>query len=286
MRRSTVVLGWLSCVLLATDASAQARAIGAPPGQGQGVGGFATPVDRNGVLAIEPFEVARPVKGTPYTAQAITETTQVLADGNRIGRRTAATVARDSHGRIRREQQALVLGGVVIGNDVPLVTITDPASRTHVTLDPQRRVASRVRTPALADGSRGGPAGQAGPGLSVGPARTPGLRDGADVQTVPLAARRIEGLQAEGTRTTMTIPAHAIGNQSAIIIVSERWFSPDLQVVLLTRRSDPRFGETVYRLVNIVRVEPAAELFQVPTDYRIEEQTLPPPLPPPSPLQR
>jgi hypothetical protein len=273
MRTLSVVLAFL---LLSTGASAQARAVASPPGQGRGAGGFATPI---GVLAIEAFEVARPVKGAPYMAEAITETTQVLADGNRIERRTTATVARDSNGRIRREQSALVLGGIVVGNDVPLLTITDPTTRTHVTLDPEQKVAVRMKTPALADAARGAVPG--GPAQSSGPARTPALRDDAEVQTEQLGRRRIEGLQAEGTRTMMTIPAHAIGNQSPIRTVSERWFSPDLQVVVLTRRSDPRFGETVYRLVNIRRTEPAPELFTVPADYRIEEQALPlPPSPP------
>jgi hypothetical protein len=75
----------------------------------------------------------------------------------------------------------------------------------------------------------------------------------------------------------MTIQAGAIGNHLPIVIVSERWYSPELQVVVLTRRSDPRLGETVYRLVNILRAEPPADLFEVPTDYRIEEQALQPP---------
>jgi len=74
----------------------------------------------------------------------------------------------------------------------------------------------------------------------------------------------------------MTIQANAIGNQAPIVIVSERWYSPELQVVVLTRRSDPRFGETVYRLVNIVRAEPSTDLFEIPSDYRIQDQPLPP----------
>jgi hypothetical protein len=279
MRTSSVALGWLSCVLLSTSAWAQARAVGSPPGRGAGTGGFATPIDRSGVVAIEPIEAARPVKGVPYTAEAITETTQVLADGNRIKRSSTTTVARDGNGRVRREQQALVLGGLVIDNAVPLITITDPATRTHVTLDRERRVALRAKTPVLADAPRAVPTP---PGPGTGLARTPGLRDGAEVETEQLGSRRIEGLQAEGTRTTMTIPANAIGNQFPIRTVSERWFSPELQIVVLTRRLDPRFGETVYRLVNIVRAEPAPELFKVPADYRVEEQT-PPLLPAPRP---
>jgi hypothetical protein len=80
----------------------------------------------------------------------------------------------------------------------------------------------------------------------------------------------IEGVQAEGARTVVTIPAGTIGNQAPIEIVSERWFSPELGVVVMSRRSDPRFGETTYRLQNIVRGEPSPELFQVPPDYTVE----------------
>lgn len=276
MRTSGIAFGLLSCVLVSTNASAQARTAGQAAGQGQGVGGFATPIDR-GLLSIEPLEGTRPVTGAPYTAEAITETSQMLADGNRIDRRTTATIARDSQGRIRREQRAVVLGGLVVGNEVPLVTITDPAARTHVTLDRDQGVAFRIRTPALADAARGG-AGSSARGQGAGPARPPDVRDGAAIETEQLGLRKIEGLQAEGTRTTMTIPAQAIGNQSPIKTVSERWFSQELQVVVLTRRSDPRFGETVYRLVNIVRAEPAPDLFKVPADYRVEEQQLPPPI--------
>src|SRR5262249_61550126 len=81
----------------------------------------------------------------------------------------------------------------------------------------------------------------------------------------------IEGVTAEGTRVTVTIPAGAIGNLGPVEIVSERWHSAELQTVVLSRRTDPRFGETTYRLTNIVRAEPPAELFQVPADYKIEQ---------------
>jgi len=76
---------------------------------------------------------------------------------------------------------------------------------------------------------------------------------------------------ADGTRTVVTIPAGAIGNAAPIEMVNERWYSPELQVVLFSRRSDPRFGETTYRLERIVREEPAPELFQVPADFTIEK---------------
>jgi hypothetical protein len=86
-----------------------------------------------------------------------------------------------------------------------------------------------------------------------------------------LGKQNIEGVEAEGTRTTVTIPAGEIGNERAIEIVSERWYSPELQLVVMTRHSDPRSGETTYKLTNINRSEPAKSLFEVPADYTIKE---------------
>lgn len=85
-----------------------------------------------------------------------------------------------------------------------------------------------------------------------------------------LGKQFIEGVEAEGTRTTITIPAGEIGNERPIEIVSERWYSPELQLVVMTRHSDPRFGETTYKLTNINRSEPARTLFEVPADYTIK----------------
>ena len=86
-----------------------------------------------------------------------------------------------------------------------------------------------------------------------------------------LGRQTIEGVSATGTRTTWTIPAGAIGNLQPIKIVSEQWLSPDLQVLVLTRHSDPRTGENTYRLQNIVRAEPDRSLFTVPADYTLKE---------------
>ncbi|HWP52495.1 MAG TPA: hypothetical protein VN476_00095, partial [Pyrinomonadaceae bacterium] len=86
----------------------------------------------------------------------------------------------------------------------------------------------------------------------------------------------IEGVPATGSRVTITIPAGQIGNERPIEIVDERWFSKDLQAFVMTKHSDPRSGETVYRLTDISRTEPDRSLFQVPADYEVKEPTLPP----------
>lgn len=93
----------------------------------------------------------------------------------------------------------------------------------------------------------------------------------SDTKKEELGKQTVEGVEAEGSRTTTTIPAGAVGNEAPIQIVSERWYSPELQTVVMTRHSDPRFGETTFRLTNINRSEPARSLFEVPSDYTVKE---------------
>jgi hypothetical protein len=87
-------------------------------------------------------------------------------------------------------------------------------------------------------------------------------------ETKSLGTRDFGGIQAEGTMTTHTIAAGAIGNEKPIVVTSERWFAPDLHVVVFAKTVDPRAGETSYRLINVKREEPAADLFKVPADYK------------------
>jgi len=99
--------------------------------------------------------------------------------------------------------------------------------------------------------------------------------EGANEKTESLGTRVIEGVRADGTRTVVTIPAGAIGNDLPIEIVSERWYSPELQMVVMTKRNDPRMGETVYRLSNVNRSEPSRSLFEAPADYTVTDAMVP-----------
>jgi len=86
--------------------------------------------------------------------------------------------------------------------------------------------------------------------------------------TAALGEKEFDGIRAEGKSTLRTIAAGAIGNTNPIMVTSESWRSPELQVTVYSRHSDPRYGETIYRLTNIRRAEPAADLFKVPEDYK------------------
>ncbi|MCL4843571.1 MAG: hypothetical protein KJZ79_17110 [Bryobacteraceae bacterium] len=97
------------------------------------------------------------------------------------------------------------------------------------------------------------------------------ISDKANVESKSLGKRVIEGVECEGTQRTMTIPEGQIGNDRPIQTVTETWRSPELQVDVLRKHVDPRFGETNYRLVNVVRAEQPRSLFEVPAGYELKE---------------
>ena len=239
------------------------------------------------------------VKGAPYSAQGTTTFTQTLADGNRINRQTMSQIYRDSEGRTRREE---TIGGIgpwaASGEAMQMIHINDPVAGTAFMLNPKDKTASKIMMKidmmkkagaALGGGTSGG-TGTAITGDNVrvhvmapmppAPPGGPAAMDMVkrDLRAVKgqgtqesLGTQEIEGVQAEGTRTTFTIPAGQIGNEQPIQIVNERWYSPDLKVVVMTRHSDPRTGEEVYKLSNINRSEPARQLFEIPSDYTVKE---------------
>lgn len=244
--------------------------LGQAPGGGV-VMGPATP--SVGTISLEAVELGKPVLDAPYSAEAVTTVTQLLADGNRIEQRTVAIVARDRRGRTRREQHGIALGALVAQGDSPIVTIADPTTGTHLNLNQDQKVA--LRSHALGSAaptfSSGGGAEVVTGGTVAAPVESSPVESSPEVRTRRLGTKEIEGIRAEGTQTTMTIRAGTLGNSLPIKVISERWYSPELKTVIMTRRLDPRFGETEFRLTNIVRGEPPSHLFEVPSDFRIED---------------
>ncbi len=244
------------------------------------------------------------IKGAPYSAEQITETTQTLGDGTRIHNENSVKLYRDSEGRVRRETPEMI-------------SIFDPVSGTGYTLDPKTMTAGKMQVAVSVNRGSGtfsysgtAPGGDdkafhvfsgnavstttavghgvgAGAGAGVGTA-TGGVwsyttsvdgsnmafrqyKSAANAKVEALPAQMMEGVNVQGQRRTQTIEAGEIGNDRPIQIVDERWTSPDLQLDVMTRHSDPRTGEQTMHLVNVSRGDPNATLFQVPAGYQINE---------------
>ncbi len=248
---------------------------------------------RSSTLTVTSDRMENAVKGVPYSADSITETVQALADGNRITRVNKSSFARDSEGRTRRESSIEGLGPLgKTASPVQNIFIDDPVTKTSYTLDPRSKTAfksnSEAGMVALKEAmSKGlgtvqmrrtpGPAESAGDAAQMKRAaelahmaatraaakQTPNQED--------LGTRNIEGVTARGTRLTMTIPAGEVGNERAIQVVTESWYSGEIKATVLVKHSDPRVGETTTSLGNLRLGEPSKTLFEPPADYRVEE---------------
>jgi hypothetical protein len=240
---------WMA--LAATAALAQN-----PPGRGRGPGAR--------FLGGEPGMPGRVVKNAPFTGDLTTETTETLGDGNRIHQTATAHMVRDSEGRTRREQSLSGLGPLGSpSGDSQAIFIDDPVAGVNYALNPKNRTARKSTGMVRGRGGRGGPPPNGG--------FRGGNRSEQNVHTESLGRQTMEGLPVDGTRVTVTIPAGQMGNELPIEIVTERWYSPDLQMNIVTRHTDPRTGETVTRLTNVSRAEPAHSLFEPPADYKVSE---------------
>ena len=210
-------------------------------------------------------EAGRPgpvVTGEPYSADAVTDVTQTLGDGNKIHQTNTTHIYRDSQGRTRREPGLNALSSAAPGSTVPsLAFINDPVAGVSYTLDLANHTAAKRTLPTP-------PSGDLRPNR---PPRQPA--NSANIKTESLGRQLVSGVPADGTRTTLTIPAGQIGNAQPLQIVSETWYAPDLQLTVLSKRSDPRSGDSVFQLNNLSRAEPPSTLFVVPGDFTVTEQT-------------
>jgi hypothetical protein len=223
------------------------------------------------------FMASAPVKGAPFTAQQISESTGTLRDGTHISKSTTVAFARDSEGRTRRETDTSI-------------TIMDPVANVSYTLNKKTHTAIKLdlkiglmqnaftytidASPTMRDDLKEKAAAeiklkemQDTSAAKVILDRSPGLTSAEE----PLGAQMMEGVSAVGKRITMTVPmSPEMGNDQPIRIVDEQWYSPDLQINIVSRNDDPRrTTQTSERYTNIKRGDPNPALFQLPADYTL-----------------
>ena len=217
----------------------------------------------------------RTVTGSPLSATEQRHSLQVLGDGTRIEQAENSQISRDAEGRMRTETTPE-------GSDTQaMVTIQDPVAGANYFLDPVHKTANKLPLPKILS-SIGLPAQVAVSGsisasaadtaqivkLKAGPAIYKSAAAPADED---LGVQNVNGVLAKGTRTTINIPAGQIGNDRALNVVNERWYSDDLGMIVKSSNSDPRFGATTYELTNISRAAPDPTLFQIPADYTVSD---------------
>lgn len=219
------------------------------------------------------------VKGAPFSAESNTEHVQLLGDGNRVVRKSSAKLYRDAVGRTRREH-ALTRGRVAApdGQPVRLIVISDPIGQMSYIVETHNNIAHKrqLPPPRIREAMQRARGDNSGFGVLMPTSAVRRREAQGDSAPAPpkrvrekLGSQVVEGVAAEGTRTTLTIPAGEFDNELPMVISHEEWYAPELQMIVLMKHNDPRFGETTFRLTNILRGEPSPEMFQVPDGIKV-----------------
>src|SRR5271166_219585 len=259
--RSVLTSSFCGLFLVGLSSLAVAQSDAPPPPPPPGAMMMHGPGGPGGMLFHEEIGEGKVVTGVPMSGDLVVTRDTTLADGNHIHNQTQTKVYRDADGRVRREVGFELNTPATGAARRSMIIITDPVAGKRYALNPQNKTAHvmPLHPPRHGQGPPPPPDGEAGP-----------MHDSANVTRDQLGTKTINGLQVTGTRVTRTIPAGKIGNENPIQVVTERWYSTDLQVPLTTTHADPMMGTVTTSLTNINRAAPDASLFQVPSDYKVE----------------
>lgn len=250
-------------------------------------------------MSFSPMRFApMPVQGAPYSGEEIQEQQQTLIDGTHINRtHMGRMMYRDSQGRTRVERPMVPMMVASNGGQAPqIVEIMDPVQGVQYTLDTEHKIAHRVTlqpfpgrtnlSPQSPPANQSGRPGTLSATLPAPPTVVSGgggmITGGSGLALSPrqinsekLGSQVFDGILAEGQRQTMTIRAGSQGNDRDINVVTEMWTSPDLHMVIYRKSSDPRSGDSIMHFNNLSRNEPDPQLFLVPPDYQVVDETGP-----------
>jgi len=202
-----------------------------------------------------------PIPGLPFSATAVIESEREWPDGSPQVSRTINIIARDSQGRTHNEVRRLLPESFHGSPELMSVRIFDPQTRIRITYEPTLKAASREFIPKREP--------------------EPGVPN-PTVHTEDLGTTTLNGLQAKGTRRTFSVSPVGTRADRVVEVDDETWYSPELHINLLVRRSDPRTGVLTIGVSGLKREEPPASMFEVPQGYKIGDVT-PPPAPPAAP---
>ena len=193
-----------------------------------------------------------PVAGAPFSAVSTTSFRQ----GNQIVHTFSMRLFRDSRGRTRSENVAMP-NDAIVGATSPhgVIRIGDPVSGQLYILYPWQQAADVMPC-------------QSGPADVMHPPVALPTQSDPNVKVTSLGEKTIDGIPVVGTRLVHTELLGAPLDQTSATFTVERWFSPDLGVVILTtHRSTISDGNSTNKLEHIVREEPDGALFTIPPGY-------------------
>jgi len=204
------------------------------------------------------------VLNTPYSAKRHFIAVSKRADGTVSREESGGSEARDSQGRTYSagERHWTYFDGKanVLGSEM-LYRIDDPVANTETRWDTTSKVARVIHWAQTASGDDASKTNCQCDEVNTNPFET----------VEKLGTKTIGGFVAEGTRSSYTVPAGQDHNDQPIVVVHERWYCPELRIVILETNDNPRSGTKRNELIDIVRGEPDVTQYRPPSNYVVRE---------------
>ena len=198
-----------------------------------------------------------PKTGAPFSAVVVTEWTRILEDGTTTTVKNHRTVARDSTGRIFQERRFFSPTGDKQETPLSALEYSDPNRHELYVCTPTAHICTVYPYYAPA-------------AVPVSLSTSTTLSNGVGTVTrEDLGQRTIDNLETFGSRETTIINPGANGYKQPEPTIKEFWYSPRLELNLITKRFEPRGGAQDFTLQNINISEPDPKLFTPPADYKI-----------------
>jgi hypothetical protein len=201
------------------------------------------------------------ISHAPFTSVVTAEWTKTLEDGSTVTRTNHRVVVRDGAGRIFQERRTLVPKDGQTEPEIFRTEISDPALHTKYFCRPDDHVC------ILRD--YGSPPAE----LTEASGVAPGGK--MELTREDLGKSNISGVDVVGTRETRIIAAGVIGNDRPIAITKEFWYSPQLGLNVMVKRTDPRVGVQTFTVTEVGLAEPDPKYFKLPAGYTVKDMREP-----------
>ncbi|MGH9513008.1 MAG: hypothetical protein ACRD2U_12825 [Terriglobales bacterium] len=208
--------------------------------------------------------VVPPKPKAPFSMVLQTEWVKTLSDGGTMTLVNQRRIARDSAGRIYEERWALVPKYGKVESQMTAIQIADPNRHTLYNcfpLNPRHQCMLSTFTASTSSIYRF-------QGAPTGP--LPNKMGSATHED--LGTQLAAGMETTGTRDSITYDPGVFGNDQAMTIVREFWYSSDLGINLLSKLSDPRIGTQTFTATDLQPSEPDSNLFKLPAGFKVVDQ--------------
>jgi hypothetical protein len=205
------------------------------------------------------------IPNAPFSATVVTEWTHIMPDGSKRTTWNHRLVARDSSGRVFQERRYFSPDGQTQTTMISELDYLDPNRHQLFVCFPTRvcRLYAYNRSFAA-------------PTQTTSLPPLVKLPNGTTIQREDLGRNTIEDIDVLGSREITTIAAGVIGNEKPQPIVKEFWYSPRLQINVVTKRFDPRVSSIQnFNVTQIDRSEPDPKLFEPSAGYRTLDMSQP-----------